>query len=301
MNLLTIFTPSYNRAYILPKLYESLKRQTDKRFEWVIVDDGSVDDTESLVNGWINESLININYQKQQNQGKHIAINTGVEMANGELFFIVDSDDQLTLNAVEKVFIFWNSHKTDENISGILSYRQFPDGKRVGSALPSYVKQCKLRESSSKYGSIGDKVVIYRTELFRKFKFPKFANECFLGESYVYNQIDDIADMLVMNEMIYIFDYQLDGLSQNFRNLYRKSPLGFQAMFIQGQKYCPDWKSALKNKAHICCLAIHNHNLLKVISHCGLSFVLAFPIGLLLYLKIFIMKISDVKPFMEKS
>ena len=171
MNLLTIFTPSYNRAYILPKLYESLKRQTDKRFEWVIVDDGSVDDTESLVNGWINESLININYQKQQNQGKHIAINTGVEMANGELFFIVDSDDQLTLNAVEKVFIFWNSHKTDENISGILSYRQFPDGKRVGSALPSYVKQCKLRESSSKYGSIGDKVVIYRTELFRKFKF----------------------------------------------------------------------------------------------------------------------------------
>ena len=76
MNLLTIFTPSYNRAYILPKLYESLKRQTDKRFEWVIVDDGSVDDTESLVNGWINESLININYQKQQNQGKHIAINT---------------------------------------------------------------------------------------------------------------------------------------------------------------------------------------------------------------------------------
>lgn len=64
MNLLTIFTPSYNRAYILPKLYESLKRQTDKRFEWVIVDDGSVDDTESLVNGWINESLININYQK---------------------------------------------------------------------------------------------------------------------------------------------------------------------------------------------------------------------------------------------
>ena len=177
-------------------------------------------------------------------------------MANGELFFIVDSDDQLTLNAVEKVFIFWNSHKTDENISGILSYRQFPDGKRVGSALPSYVKQCKLRESSSKYG---------------------------------------------MNEMIYIFDYQLDGLSQNFRNLYRKNPLGFQAMFIQGQKYCPDWKSALKNKAHICCLAIHNHNLLKVISHCGLSFVLAFPIGLLLYLKIFIMKISDVKPFMEKS
>lgn len=66
MNLLTIFTPSYNRAYILPKLYESLKRQTDKRFEWVIVDDGSVDDTESLVNGWINESLININYQNNK-------------------------------------------------------------------------------------------------------------------------------------------------------------------------------------------------------------------------------------------
>lgn len=301
MELLTIFTPTYNRAYILPKLYESLKIQTDKRFEWVIVDDGSVDNTMSLVSFWQEEGLVNINYKKQANQGKHIAINTGLELAKGELFFIVDSDDCLTSDAVQKIFIFWNTHEHHDNISGILSYRQFPDGTRVGYPLPKEVKQCKLRDSNKKYGSTGDKVVIYRTELFRNFKFPKFKEERFLGESYAYNQIDDIADMLVMDDMIYIFDYQKDGLSQDFRKLYRENPIGFQALFLQEEKYCTTWKSKIKNKIHICCLAVKNHNILKFIHRYGMSFLLLFPLGYILYLKIFVMKSSDVKPYIEKS
>ena len=126
--LLSIFTPSYNRAYILPILYKSLVGQTDNNFEWVIVDDGSSDNTEELVNEWIAENKIHIVYYKQENQGKHIAINSGVKRASGELFFIVDSDDSLTPDAVQQVRGFWIEKAPVVGISGIISYRQFPDG-----------------------------------------------------------------------------------------------------------------------------------------------------------------------------
>lgn len=102
--LITVFTPTYNRAYILNNLYESLKRQTSKSFEWIIVDDGSVDMTESLVNEWLkNDNLFPIKYVKKVNEGKHIAINVGVEQAKGDWFLIVDSDDYLYDDAIEKV------------------------------------------------------------------------------------------------------------------------------------------------------------------------------------------------------
>lgn len=295
--LLSIFTPSYNRAYILPVLYKSLVEQTDNNFEWVIVDDGSSDNTENLVNGWIAENKVRIVYYKQENQGKHIAINSGVNRASGELFFIVDSDDSLTPDAVQQVRNFWIKKEPVVEISGIISYRQFPDGKLVGNSLPKYVKQCKLRDCISKYGSNGDKVVIYRTEILRRFPYPKFDGELFFGESYVFNQIDDEYDMLVMDSRIYNFDYQLDGLSQDFRKLYRQNPRGMQVSFMQTLKY----NKSLRHIAHVCCLSMNNHNLLSTIHKVGIKSIIALPIGLVLYIKIFIFKVSDVKPFVGRS
>lgn len=295
--LLSIFTPTYNRAYILPELYKSLQLQIDQSFEWVIVDDGSSDNTEQLVNGWIAEKKVRIVYYKQENQGKHIAINSGVQRASGELFFIVDSDDNLTIDAVKAVKDFWVLNENRDNISGIISYRQFPDGKMVGNPLPESVKQCKLRDTIIKYGSIGDKVVIYRTEILRRFPYPKFEGEHFLFESYVFNQIDDEYDMLVMNNKLYNFDYQSDGLSQNFRKLYRENPKGMQMSFIQTLNY----DLSLKTIGHIFCLSIKNHNILSTICKVGVKSFLAMPIGIALYIKIFLLKSSDVKPFMERS
>ena len=117
---LTIFTPTYNRAYILPNLYESLVNQTSKDFEWVIVDDGSTDETESIVKKWIAESRICIKYIKQENQGKHIAINTGTEHADGELFFIVDSDDSLKNHAVSTISEFWMSNNDHDSAAALI-------------------------------------------------------------------------------------------------------------------------------------------------------------------------------------
>ena len=106
MPKITVFTPSYNRAYILPQLYNSLVGQTSGDFEWVVVDDGSTDNTSELLSQWEKSTSFTIKWQTQPNQGKHIAINTGVLMASGELFFIVDSDDYLTNDAIEKVIRF---------------------------------------------------------------------------------------------------------------------------------------------------------------------------------------------------
>ena len=116
----TVFTPAYNRAYTLGRLYESLLKQTDKRFCWLIVDDGSTDQTEELVSNWIKENRIDIEYYKQENQGKPAAHNTGVELTKTELFTCVDSDDYLTDNAVGEILNAWE-RKTDGCI-GILGY-----------------------------------------------------------------------------------------------------------------------------------------------------------------------------------
>lgn len=301
MKLLTIFTPTYNRAYILPKLYESLYRQTCRAFEWVIVDDGSSDGTDALVAEWIERGAVEITYLRQPNQGKHIAINTGVAAARGELFFIVDSDDHLTEDAVQKVLAFWENSHPGDDISGILSYRQFFDGRIVGTKLPPKVHRCKLRETV-KYGSTGDKVVIYRSAVLRQYPFPKFGSERFLGESYVYNRIDAAYDMLVMDDFVYFFDYQRDGLSQDFRKLYRQNPQGFLAVFETERPFCDTFAQKVRNHAHILCLSLRLGRATEALSQSRtLPALVAIPLSIYLYFKIFILKFSDVKPFTQSA
>lgn len=299
---ITIFTPSYNRAYILPKLYESLVNQTDKCFEWLIVDDGSSDGTDELVNDWLGDRKINIRYFRQENQGKHIAINTGLDNAHGELFFIVDSDDYLTLDAIEIIRNFWNNNIDNELYSGIISYRVFPDDRLVGTKLPKGLKHCKLRDCNSLYGSTGDKVVIYRTDIFGRFRYPKFKEERFFGESYVFNQIDDMYDMLILDAGVYRFDYQTDGLSQDFRKLYRDNPVGMRTSMIQSLKYSVGFKAKIKTLAHIGCLSLYLKQMSKYFASAPIYLsVPALPFSIILYIKIFLLKISDVKPFEESE
>lgn len=298
MPKITVFTPSYNRAYILPKLYNSLVQQTSSDFEWVVVDDGSSDNTSELLSQWEKCASFPIKWQTQPNQGKHIAINTGVSMASGELFFIVDSDDYLTPDAIEKVIRFWESEQRGDDISGIIGYRSFASNKLVGTPLPPDIKRCKLYETGKKYNSAGDKVVIYRTSILRRFPFPKFGNERFLVESYVFNQIDDGYDMVVMNDRVYMFQYQNDGLSQDFRKLYRNNPMGFLASTTQNLKYANSIKSKVKLQAHIECLAIRTNNFrVWLRSFCCLAGILAVLPSIYLYYRIFIQKVSDVKPY----
>jgi len=224
---LTVFTPTYNRAHTLPKLYESLKRQTSKDFIWLIVDDGSSDDTRNIIDGWINEGLVPINYEYQQNAGKMKAHNRGVELSNTELFVCIDSDDFLSDDAVELIINKWSSENHKETLAGILAYRSImqQDGKyKVVCEFPhlGYDKLYMLYKNGFK----GDTTLVFRTEAIRPFPFPIFEGEKFIPETIMYDQLDLKYDWALLGEALTICEYMPDGYSINSKVLYNKNPKG---------------------------------------------------------------------------
>lgn len=219
--MITIFTPTYNRAYILPKLYESLKRQTIKDFEWIIVDDGSTDNTEQIVEYWVNtEKEFCIVYKKQSNSGKHVAINTGVSMASFEWFFIVDSDDYITDDAIENIEK-WILTDLDEQYAGVSGTKCFNNMKNVGQDIKfssDYV-DCKNNERS-RYGLVGDKAEVYRTSILKKYPFPHFPGEKFLSECAVWDRIAiDGYKIRWFNHPLMVIEYLDDGLTSKINKL----------------------------------------------------------------------------------
>lgn len=213
--MLTICTPTYNREHLLHDLYESLKRQTVNDFEWIIIDDGSTDETEKIVNCWIkNENSFPIIYIKKKNGGKHTAVNVGIEQAKGEYFFIVDSDDYLKDDAIE---IIYNEFKKLPvgKYAGIGFNRIFENGDIVGKTFDgSYIDASNFERS--KYGILGDKAEVYITEMIKQYRFPVIENERFMTEAILWNRIArDGYIIRWINKGIYICRYQEDGLSMN--------------------------------------------------------------------------------------
>ncbi len=207
----TIFTPAYNRAYILPELYKSLREQTCKDFEWVIVDDGSTDDTQALCQHF-EQDLFPIRYFRQTNQGKHVAINKGVSLADGEWFFIVDSDDRLPADAIEKL---QQEESTihSEKIGVICGMRHYFNGERIGGALPFDRLDCTALDFRYKYKIKGDAAEVVRTNVMKEFPFPQYAGEKFCPEALLFNRIAQKYLTHYFNECIYLCEYLPDGLS----------------------------------------------------------------------------------------
>ena len=217
--MITVFTPTYNRAKLLPDLYESLKRQTCKKFEWVIVDDGSTDDTESLVKQWIPQADFSICYTKKENGGKQRAVNLGVQKAKGEYFFIVDSDDILTDNAVETALKWFDTIKDEKGFGGIGGQKGYKNGKAIGESFDGvYLDATSLERA--KYHITGDKAEIFYTDVLKKFPFPEFEGEKFVPEALVYNRIAQAGYKLRwFNEIVYLAEYLPDGYSANVDRL----------------------------------------------------------------------------------
>lgn len=188
--MITIFTPTYNRAYRLPALYQSLQRQNSKAFEWIIVDDGSTDNTKELVNAWLAAGdPFEIRYYYKENGGKHTAINLGVQNAKYDWFFIVDSDDFLTDDAVAKIHD-WIGTVCDATIAAVSGTRCFPDTQTIGQCSieqETYVDAANYERR--KYRLLGDKAEVYRTEILNQYPFPVFPGEHFLAEGAVWDKI----------------------------------------------------------------------------------------------------------------
>lgn len=227
MKRITVFTPTFNRAYIIDNLYRSLQRQSFKDFEWLIVDDGSTDKTEQLVISWMKEdNSFPIRYYKKENGGKCRAINYALDKASGDLFFTVDSDDYLTDDALEKIALWEENLPRGVKYCGVAgnlgssetrtSNTIFENGSFDGTLLDRY--------------SVvdGERAIVFYTDVHRKYKYPEFDDEKFMTEAVAYNRMaHDGYMMRFFNDIIWIYEYKEDGLTKAGNRLFINNPRGY--------------------------------------------------------------------------
>lgn len=280
---LTIFTPTYNRAYTLHKCYESLNRQTCKNFKWLIVDDGSKDNTKELVESWINEGKVNIKYYYQKNQGMHGAHNTAYELIDTELNVCIDSDDYMSDDAVEKILNFWKKNKR-KDIAGIMALDMYTDGNIIGTKFPKGLKESSYFDIYNKYRVKGDKKLIYRTDLIKANPYPIFEGEKYVGLAYKYAKLDEKYNLLLMNEVICIVEYMTDGSSLNMLSQYKNNPKGFVFIRVEDMKNSKaNLNFKFKSAIHYVSSSIisKNKKFLRE-SPCKILTLLAIPFGVIL-------------------
>lgn len=235
-NLITVFTPTFNRAYTLETLYKSLVLQNNKNFEWLIVDDGSTDNTENLIKEIKKKAPFSIRYLKTTNGGKHRAINKGVKIAKGFLFFIVDSDDFLTNDAIEKLFLWDKSLDKKEKYAGISGNRGDNSGELLGTTfVGKYLDATNIERN--KYNILGDKAEAYYTNILKKFPFPEVSGELFMTEDIVWDRIA-ITGLKIrwFNDIIYISEHRSDGLIAQGNLRYANSPIGYAMYVLQKEE-----------------------------------------------------------------
>ena len=223
--LITVFTPTYNRAKFLFRLYEALNEQTYKEFEWIIIDDGSKDNTKEVVRSFWDKDGIDIRFVQQQNGGMHRAINAGVQLAKGELFFILDSDDILPDNALELVVRNYKPIKYDMSFAGVSGIDGNFDGHLIGSGLPSDFLDCNSVDIRYKYHVTGDLKEVFRTSIMKEFPFPDIESEKFCPEVLIWNRIAQKYKLRFFNKIIYKVEYQPEGLTSNIVRNRMNSPL----------------------------------------------------------------------------
>lgn len=284
MPTLTVFTSTYNRAYCLSKCYESLLRQTNKDFEWLVVDDGSTDNTKELVESWRQEKKIDIRYIYKTNGGMHTGYNTAYDNIFTELAISIDSDDYMTDDAVEKILSFWEKNKAPQ-YAGIVGLDIFPNGDVIGTELPDQ-KSCKIYDLYNRLGVKGDKKQIYRPELIRPFKSPEYDGEKLFATCYKYFMVDLNYEMLILNEPLCVVEYMPDGFTKNIVKSYKNNLNNY----IFYRKFIMSYPNATKKHKYRfaihyvaeCLLAKKKHIIKE--SPKKVMTLFAFPLGIILYL-----------------
>lgn len=280
---LTIFTSTYNRAYCLHLCYESLLRQTSNDFVWLIIDDGSTDNTKKIVDGWIKDKKIDIIYHYQKNQGMHSGHNAAYRLMDTELNVCIDSDDFMTDDAVEKIISFWNENGS-KKYAGIIALDITKTGQIIGTNLPN-VKDLTLTDTYHKYKVKGDKKLIYRTDVIKKYpEYPIFKGEKYVGLAYKYILIDQDYSLLVMNEPVCVVEYLQDGSTNNMYKAYVNNPKGFAFYRKTRMQYAPSkFKKYVECALYVSSSIISkNKNFIKE-SPCKITTVFAIPVGYMMY------------------
>lgn len=234
----TVFTPAYNRGYIIEQLYDSLCRQTFRDFEWIVVDDGSTDNTEEVMQRLMaREHFFPIIYRKQPNGGKHRAWNRGVELASGELFFGCDSDDYLTDDALEIADRIERSIPEDEkgSFAGICGLKAYQDASVVGTTFADAEYMDMTHLERLRKNVVGDKSEVIYTAVWKKYPYHEFDGERFITEATSLNRMAaDGLKMRYFNVVVKIIEYRPDGLSASSVKQFMSSPRGY-GLYIHQQ------------------------------------------------------------------
>ena len=228
--MITVFTPTYNRGPLLNRLYKSLGKQRYKDFEWIIVDDGSTDDTQNIVSSLILG---------------HDNVQDG--FPEGELFFIADSDDFLPKDSLQIVHEEWSKVKHDDTFLGICGIDADLNGKIIGSGLPKDYIDCHAWDLSPIYKVTGDLKEVFRTEVLRQFPFPEIKGEKFCPEVLVWFRMARNYKMRFLNRVIYIADYQPNGITSSITRLRMNSPIGSMLTYSELVHYPIPFKNKFKN------------------------------------------------------
>lgn len=231
--MITVLTPTYNRASLLINLYQSLIKQDFDDFEWVIVDDGSIDATTDIVDQFIQKRQIVITYIKQANGGKHRALNRGVKEAKGELVLIVDSDDTLPKDSLLNINQHYVDIKDNSSIGGVCGLMAHHDGTIIGERKISSSMNLSSIEMRYKYGFVGDVCEVFKTDVLREFPFPEIENEKFCPEALVWNRIATKYKLHYFNEVIYYRDYLDGGLTSKIVRIRMNSPIASMICYAE--------------------------------------------------------------------
>lgn len=300
---LTVFTPAYNRDYSIHLCYESLCRQTCKDFVWLVVDDGSTDNTAQLIREWqTRDNGFEIRYIYKKNGGMHTAHNTAYTNMDTELSVCIDSDDYMTDDAVEKIVDCWKKHGS-EKYAGIIALDIFENGETIGLPLETDRFDTTLRGYYSRGGK-GDKKLIYRNDVMNKYPpYPEFEGEKYVSLAYKYEKADKEYTLIILNEPVCVVEYQQDGSSVNMFRQYLRNPKGFAFVRKESMKDNDDIKDVFRNCVHYVSSSIISKNRKFISESPGkLMTVLAIPFGIVLtaYIKYKSKDYMKVEGFSEK-
>jgi len=232
---ITVCTATYNRGQLLERVWKSLAEQKFCEMEWIVVDDGSSDGTEEVINGLKDKSDFDIRYKWKENGGKHTAINEGVRMARGELFVMVDSDDALESGALKSIWDVWSGVE-DKSLGGVVGLMRGSDGNRIGTGISQKELISDSVEIRDKYKADGDLMEVFRTDVLREFPFPEIEGERFCPEQLVWYRIAQKYKLLFTDNVWCVRDYIDGGLTERIVKVRRESPVGSMMTYSEATR-----------------------------------------------------------------